>query len=111
MRKKYDQYKKMFYNEKHEKECRTKELQILKEEMPTVEVKELKAKYENLKLSQAKEYQVRKEKEAKLEAAHAEHQKKVQQLDDLYVQFDQLYEQNSSKEEKINTLQKDLTKI
>lgn len=26
MRKKYDQYKKMFYNEKHEKECRAKEL-------------------------------------------------------------------------------------
>ena len=51
MRKKYDQYKKMFMNEKHEKECRAKELQILKEEMPTVEVKELKAKYENLKLS------------------------------------------------------------
>lgn len=51
MRKKYDQYKKMFYNEKHEKECRVKELQILKEDMPTVEVKELKAKYENLKLA------------------------------------------------------------
>ena len=56
MRKKYDQYKKMFYNEKHEKECRTKELAILKEELPTIELKELKAKYENLKLSQAKEY-------------------------------------------------------
>ena len=48
-------------------------------------MKELKAKYDNLKLSQQKEYQTRKEKEAKLETAYAETQKKVQQLDDLYI--------------------------
>lgn len=82
----------MFYNEKHEKESKIKELQILKEDTPEIEIKELKAKYDNLKLSQQKEYQTRKEKEAKLETAYAETQKKVQQLDDLYIQFDQLYE-------------------
>ena len=82
----------MFYNEKHEKECKIKELLIIKEETPVVDMKELKAKYDNLKLSQQKEYQTRKEKEAKLETAYAETQKKVQQLDDLYIQFDQLYE-------------------
>lgn len=48
-------------------------------------MKELKAKYESLKLAQQKEYQTRKEKEAKLETSYAENQKKVQELDDLYV--------------------------
>ena len=67
----------MFYNEKHEKECKIKELQIIKDEQPNIEVKELKAKYENLKQSQLKEYTTRKEKEAKLETAYAEVQKKV----------------------------------
>ena len=100
----------MFYNEKQEKESKIKELQILKEEAPPIEIKELKAKYESLKLAQQKEYQTRKEKEAKLEASHAEHQKKIQELDDLYVQFDELYEQNSSKDDKINTLSQDLSK-
>jgi hypothetical protein len=78
MRKKYDQYKKMFYNEKHEKESKIKELQVLKDDTPVIEIKELKAKYDILKQSQLKEYQTRKEKEAKLETAYAEHQKKVQ---------------------------------
>ena len=78
MRKKYDQYKKMFYNEKHEKERKIKELQVLKDDTPVIEIKELKAKYDILKQSQLKEYQTRKEKEAKLETAYAEHQKKVQ---------------------------------
>ena len=78
LRKKYDYYKKMSYNEKHEKESKIKELQIFKDEFPPIELKELKAKYENLKSSQQKEYTTRKEKEAKLEAANAEIQKKVQ---------------------------------
>jgi DNA-binding protein H-NS len=51
MRKKYDYYKKMFYNEKLEKENRIKELQMYKEAEVICEVKELKAKYENLKQS------------------------------------------------------------
>ena len=72
MRKKYDYYKKMFYNEKLEKENRIKELQMYKEAEVICEVKELKAKYENLKQSQLKEYTTRKEKEAKLEAANVE---------------------------------------
>jgi hypothetical protein len=39
----------MFYNEKHEKESRIKDLQVYKEAETVSEVKELKAKYENLK--------------------------------------------------------------
>ena len=51
LRKKYDYYKKMFYNEKHEKESRIKELQVFKDTETVSEVKELKAKYEILKQS------------------------------------------------------------
>ena len=66
-RKKYENYKKMFLDQKHEKDCKIKELLILKEENPPGELKEMKIKIENLKASQAKEYNGRKEKEQKLE--------------------------------------------
>jgi len=40
----------MFLNEKHEKDCKKKELEILKEkEDTTSDIKELRIKYDNLK--------------------------------------------------------------
>jgi len=75
-RKKYENYKKLFLNEKLEKDCKSKELEILKEAQTKgeaiPEIKELRIKYENLKQVNAKEYNLRKEKESKLEAANAE---------------------------------------
>jgi len=89
-RKKYEDYKKLFIIEKSEKDCKVKELAILKEEtsgaMP--EVKELRVKYENLKIINGKEYNLRKEKETKLAAAMAEIEKSKQSLDDIYTQID-----------------------
>lgn len=41
-------------------------------------------KYESLKLMHSKEYNLRKEKETKLEQAHADLQKHKQSLDDIY---------------------------
>jgi len=75
-RKKYENYKKLFLNEKLEKDCKSKELEILKEAQTKgeaiPEIKELRIKYENLKQVNAKEYNLRKGKESKLEAANAE---------------------------------------
>lgn len=55
----------MFVNEKTEKDTKIKELAILKdsskEQVP--EYKELKVKYETLKINHNKEYNLRKEKE------------------------------------------------
>lgn len=51
-RKKYENYKKLFMNEKLDKECKAKELEILKEQMKdegVPEIKELRVKYDNLK--------------------------------------------------------------
>ena len=63
-RKKYENYKKMFMNEKTEKEAKMKELQILREkEGPIENIVDLRAKYENLKELHNKEYMTRKEKE------------------------------------------------
>lgn len=56
-RKKYENYKKIFLNEKHEKDCKIKELETLKEkEDTTSDIKELRVKYDNVKASQVKEY-------------------------------------------------------
>jgi len=83
----------MFINEKTEKEAKVKELQIFRDkEGPIEEIQELRAKYENLKDLHNKEYMNRKEKEQKLEQCNDDLQKKNQALDDLYGQFDQLYE-------------------
>ena len=67
-RKKYEQYKKYFFDQKYEKECKIKELETLKEaEGSASEMKELRVKYEQCKINQNKEYQMRKDKEQKLE--------------------------------------------
>ena len=67
-RKKYENYKKIFLNEKLEKDQKIKEIEILKStEDLSSEAKDLKIKYENMKALQQKEYQARKEKEEKLE--------------------------------------------
>ena len=86
LRKKYENYKKLFINEKQERELKAKELQILKEKLegPIPEVKELRVKYENYRIQHTKEYNLRKEKEGKLEAAHSEIQKLKVSLDDIY---------------------------
>ena len=101
----------MFLDQKHEKDCKIKELLILKEENPPGELKEMKIKIENLKASQAKEYNGRKEKEQKLEQAHLEVQKKTTIIEDLYNQIDQLYEQSSSQDEKLQKCQKEMQKL
>ena len=50
-RKKYENYKKLCLQEKLEKDQKTMELKILKESDPqSTEIKELRVKYENLKL-------------------------------------------------------------
>lgn len=50
-RKKYENYKKLSLQEKTELDMKTKELQLLKDKMePTSEFRELKVKYENLKI-------------------------------------------------------------
>jgi hypothetical protein len=76
LRKKYENYKKLFLGEKLEKDSKINELKILKEETAAQgavpEIKELRIKYENLKLAHQKEYNTRKEKEQKLEEAHNE---------------------------------------
>ena len=107
-RKKYENYKKMFVNEKCEKEALAKEISIIKEkEGPIEETKELRAKYENLKELHQKEYNSRKEKEQKLEQCNVDLQKKNQALDDLYGQFDQLYENIGQQDEQISHLQQE----
>lgn len=46
-RKKYENYKKLFMCEKHEKECKIKELATLKDETkPVSEIKDLRVKYD-----------------------------------------------------------------
>ncbi len=49
-------------------------------------------KYESLKLMHSKEYNLRKEKEAKLEQVHAEMTQLQESLDDVYTQIDQMQE-------------------
>lgn len=99
-RKKYEQYKKLFMNEKLEKECKIKELTLLKEkEGPIEDATQIKIKYENLKQANQKEYNTRKEKEQKLEAANSEIQKQKQSLDDLYTQIDELFEASAASEQ------------
>ena len=71
------------------------------------DIKELRAKYENLKAAQLKEYNARKEKEAKLEQCNKELEKKNQAMDDLYGQFDPLYEQISQQEDEIASLKQE----
>jgi len=52
IKKKYEYYKKMFISEKTEKESKIKEIAVLKDtEGPITEVKEVRAKYEALKLT------------------------------------------------------------
>ena len=74
MRKKYENYKKLFITEKTEKDIKIKEISLLKEQSngPVAEVKELIAKCENLKIRHQTEYSLRKEKEQKLDTAMAE---------------------------------------
>ena len=55
-RKKYEYYKKMFVNEKAEKDNKMKEIEILKGDNPPGEMKELKVKYEQTKANLNKEY-------------------------------------------------------
>lgn len=75
----------MFLNEKHEKDLKIKELEVLKSKEESVsEVKDLKIKYENIKMTHQKEYQCRKEKDAKLEQANETIQKKEKTINDLY---------------------------
>lgn len=90
MRKKYENYKKLFINEKQEKELKAKELQVIKDKLegPVPEVKEIRVKYENLKIVHTKEYNLRKEKEDKLNIANAEIAKLKGSLDDIYTQID-----------------------
>ena len=47
-------------------------------------------KYESLKLMHSKEYNIRKEKEAKLDQVHAEMAQLQESLDDVYTQIDQM---------------------
>ena len=54
---------------------------------------------------------MRKEKEGKLEAAHQEVSKKTQSLEDLYVQIDQLYESNATREEELSGVKAELSKL
>ena len=60
LRKKYEQYKKMFFNEKTEKDAKIKEISILKTKDTTPasdsENKEIRVKLEALKINFQKEY-------------------------------------------------------
>lgn len=95
-------------NEKHEKEAKIKEMEIyLQKEGQVSDIKELRAKYENLKSAQQKEYSSRKEKEMKLEQCNKELEKKNQAMDELYGQFDPLYEQISQQDDEISSLKQD----
>ena len=50
IKKKYEYYKKLFMDEKTQKESKIKELTVLREnDGPITEVKEIRAKYESLK--------------------------------------------------------------
>ena len=67
----------MFIDQKAEKDAKIKEIQIMRNELEgqVPEVKELRMKYENLKQVHSKEYNHRKDKEAKLDQANADLQK------------------------------------
>ena len=89
-------YKKLFITEKTEKEAKIKELQVLKEsETPIQEIKEIRAKYEGLKFAYQREYNLRKEKEQKIETVTQEIQMKNQQLEDLLSQLGEICEANA----------------
>lgn len=111
LRQKYENYKKMFLNAKAEKDQKVKEIQVLREEQPPTDLKELRSKYEGLKIMLQKEQNQRKDKEVKLEQLNAEMIKKNKSLDDLYSQIDQIYEASSSLQEKVDQLEKELNSI
>ena len=99
----------MFINTKAEKDQKAKELQLLKEEQaPAVDVKELRIKYENLKVLHQKELTQRKDKEAKFETINAEMQKKNKSLDDLYSQIEEIYEASNALQTEVDKLKQDL---
>ena len=113
LRKKYENYKKLFVNEQVEKNSKAKELELLKKDpqFKTTEVQQLHSKLEAFRMQLEKERGMRKEKEGKLEAANQEVQKKTQSLEDLYVQIDQLYESNATREEEISKVKAELSKL
>lgn len=53
-------------------------------------MKEVRAKYEHYKLMHSKEYNLRKDKETKLEAAHNDLIKHTGGMDDIYTQIDSM---------------------
>ena len=90
LRQKYEQYKKWFNSAKAEKDQKSSELKILREEAkePIPDIKELRVKYENLKILHQKEMVRRKDIEAKYENVNTEMQKKTKALDDIYSQIE-----------------------
>lgn len=103
----------MFIDQKTERDAKAKELQILKEEITNApgsteetkipEVKEIKMKYESLKIMHSKEYNLRKDKEAKLEQCHSELQRYKQSLDDIYTQIDSMSDAIAQMEDQLQS--------
>lgn len=90
----------MFVKEKLEKDHKIKELQVLKNEIgPIPEASSLKTTVEQQDLSLKKEKSQRIDKEQKLEEVNSELQKTNKSLNDLYEQFDQLYDKVANQEE------------
>lgn len=97
---------------KADRDAKVKEIQILKGELkpsqtgPEPELKDLRVKYESIKAMHDKEYRLRKEKESKLEQTHNELQKKIQSLEDIYIQIDSMQDAIVQLEEELQAQQK-----